>query len=298
MAADTSKLPQGVISVDGVITPVAEARVSPMDHGFLFGDSIYEVVRTLGRRPVALREHMERLRASAELIGLDLPWTDSQLSVRMRDAVAATDFPECYVRLVVTRGVGPMSLLPDGCDSPSAIVYVLPLKTPSAADLSRGASVVVPARLRNDVRALTPAAKTGNYMNNLLALTDAKRAGADDAVMLNAHGHVTEATTANIMWVRGGRIFTPALPVGILAGITRRVLLSALRAEGTEVEEGSYQYDHLATADEAMMTGTVRGVHAVTKLDGDPVGSGLPGPVTMKLMKLYDDLLVRHTQDW
>lgn len=297
MARDVSKLPQGVISVDGVITPVAEARVSPMDHGFLFGDSIYEVVRTLGRRPVALREHMERLRASADLIGLVLPWTDAELSAQMRDAVAATDFPECYVRLVVTRGAGPMSLLPDGCEA-SAIVYALPLRTPSAADLARGASVVVPARLRNDVRALTPAAKTGNYMNNLLALTDAKRVGADDAVMLNAHGHVTEATTANIMWVRGGRIFTPALPVGILAGITRRVLLAALRAAGTEVEEGSYPYDDLATADEAMMTGTVRGVHAVTKLDGDPVGSGLPGPVTQDLMKLYDDLLVRHTQDW
>ncbi len=297
MGRDVSKLPQGVISVDGVITPVAEARVSPMDHGFLFGDSIYEVVRTLGRRPVALREHMERLRASADLIGLVLPWTDAELSARMRDAVAATEFPECYVRLVVTRGAGPMSLLPDGCE-PSTIIYVLPLKTPSAADLERGASVVVPARLRNDVRALTPAAKTGNYMNNLLALTDAKRAGADDAVMLNAHGHVTEATTANIMWVRGGRIFTPALPVGILAGITRRVLLAALRAAGTEVHEGSYPYAELATADEAMMTGTVRGVHAVTKLDGDPVGSGLPGPVTMELMKLYDDLLVRHTQDW
>jgi branched-chain amino acid aminotransferase len=298
MAPAAPRLPQGVISVDGVITSVADARISPMDHGFLFGDSVYEVVRTLGRRPVALREHMERLRASADLTGLVLPWTDEQIAARMRDAVAATDFPECYVRLVVTRGAGPMSLLPDGCDAPSAIVYVLPLRTPSPEDLARGATVVVPARLRNDARALTPAAKTGNYLNNLLALTDAKRAGADDAVMLNAHGHVTEATTANVLWVRGGRLFTPALPVGILAGITRRMLLAALRTEGTEVEEGSYPYDDLATADEAMLTGTVRGVHAVTKLDGVPVGSGLPGPVTLRLMKLYDDLLVRHTQDW
>lgn len=294
----TAPATSGVVSVDGVISPLAEARVLATDHGFLFGDSIYEVVRTIGRRPVALAEHLERLRASANQTYLVLPWTDGEIAGRMRDAVAATDFPECYVRLAVTRGPGPMTLLPDDCFSPSMLVYVLPLRTPTAEELARGASVCVPARLRNDRRALAPAAKTGNYLNNLLALVEARRAGGDDAILLNAEGHVTEATTANVFWVRGGEVFTPSLDCGILAGITRTMLIWALRKSGAEVHEGAFRLADLTGADEAMLTGTVRGVSPVVRIDGRPVGAGVPGPVTQRMMRLYDEILRQAAQDW
>ena len=290
--------PRGVVSVDGVVRPLAEARIPAMDHGFLFGDSVYEVVRTRGRRPVALAEHLERLRASANAIYLVLPWTDSEIATRMRDAVAATDFPECYVRLVVTRGTGPMSLLPDECTQPSVVVYVLPLKTPSPEEIARGVSVAVPSRLRNDSRALAPAAKTGNYLNSLLALVEARRAGGDDAILLNARGHVTEATTANVFWVRGGELFTPSLDCGILAGITRTLLIWALRQEGGVVHEGAYPLEAMTSADEVFLTGTIRGVSPVVRIDGRPVGKGTPGPTALALAAKYEQLLDQHAQDW
>ena len=289
---------EGVVSVDGVITPLADARIGAMDHGFLFGDSVYEVVRTVGRRPVALAEHLERLRASANQTYLVLPWTDGEIARRMRDAVAETKFSECYVRLVVTRGPGAMTLLPDDCFSPTMLVYVLPLVTPTAEELARGASLCVPERFRNDRRALSPAAKTGNYLNNMLALVEARRAGGEDAILLNASGHVTEATTANVVWVRGGESYTPSLDSGILAGITRTMLTWALRKEGAEVHEGSYALSDLTGADEAMLTGTVRGVSPVVRIDGKPVGSGVPGPVTQRMMALYESAIRDAAQDW
>ncbi|MCE9636920.1 MAG: aminotransferase class IV [Planctomycetes bacterium] len=290
---------EGVVSVDGKIVPIADARVNAMDHGFLFGDSIYEVVRTNRRRPVALAEHLERLRASANQTYLVLPWTDAEMAARMRDAVAATSFPECYVRIVVTRGPGPMTLAPEPCFSPSMLIYAMPLRTPTAEELHRGASIVVPARLRNDRRALAPAAKTGNYLNNVLALVEAHRAGGEDAVMLNVDGHVTEATTANVFWVRGGELFTPSHDCGILAGITRTLLIWTMRKDlGAVVHEGRYGYADMAGADEVMLTGSVRGVSPVVRIDGKPVGSGVPGPVTKRLVESYDAVVEGATQDW
>lgn len=293
-----AELPRGVVSVDGDIRPVAEARIHAMDHGFLFGDSIYEVVRTRRRKPVAIAEHLVRLRASAAALYMELPWTDAEISHAMRDAVSATDFPECYVRIVITRGVGAMSLLPDVCPRPSMIVYALPLKTPTDEELARGAHVAVPARLRNDQRALAPAAKTGNYLNNVLALVEARRAGGEDAILLNGQGHVTEATTANVFWVTGGRIATPSLDCGILAGITRTILIDTLRAEGAAVHEGRFGVEEMTGADEVMLTGTVRGVSPVVRIDGRPVGDGRPGPVTRGLIARYDRMLDAATQEW
>lgn len=289
---------RGVVSVDGVVSPIAEARVRAMDHGFLFGDSIYEVVRTRRRRPVALAAHLERLRASANAIYLTLPWTDSEISTRMRDAVAATNFPECYVRLVITRGFGPMTLLPEECPQPSILVYVMPLKTPTPEEVARGVSIAVPSRLRNDARALAPAAKTGNYLNSLLALVEARRAGGDDAILLNARGHVTEATTANVFWARGGDLFTPSLDCGILAGITRTILIWALRQQGAAVHEGEYPLEAMTSAGEVFLTGTIRGISSVVRIDGRPVGAGVPGPTATRLAAMYERLLDQHAQDW
>lgn len=289
---------EGVVSIDGRVVPIAEARVSAMDHGFLFGDSIYEVVRTLRRRPVALAEHLERLRASANQTYLVLPWTDAEIAARMREAVAATTFPECYVRLVVTRGTGPMTLLTDPCFEPSMLVYVLPLHAPTAEEQARGIAVAVPPRLRNDRRALAPSAKTGNYLNNVLALVEARRLGGEDAILLSGDGTVTEATTSNVFWATGGELFTPALDCGILAGITRTLLIWAWRQGGGALHEGRFPYADMARADEVMLTGTIRGVMSVVKLDGRPVGDGVPGPVSRRMRELLDRAMEAGVQDW
>lgn len=288
----------GVVSVDGVITPIGEGRVSVMDHGFLFGDSIYEVIRTRGGQPVALAQHLERLRTSALQTYLQLPWTDGEITARVRAAVVASKLPEVYVRLVVTRGTGPMSLLPEGCVQPGLIVYVMPLVLPSAAEVERGIGVAIPARLRNDLRALAPSAKTGNYLNNALALIESRRAAADDAVMLNGDGFVTEATTANVFWVKGGEVRTPSLDCGILAGITRTLLIWAMRQDRIDVVEGKFPASELRSADEAFLTGTIRGVSPVVRVDGRPIADGRPGPLTRRIVALNERVIETHTQDW
>ncbi len=288
----------GVVSVNGVITSLAEARIPAMDHGFLFGDSIYEVIRTRGGRPVAFAQHLERLRQSAIATYLQLPWTDAEISARVRAAVEAARFPESYVRLVVARGVGPMTLLPDQCPQPTMVVYVLPLVLQTPEEFEKGVSVAVPQRLRNDRRALAPAAKTGNYLNNVLALVEARRAGGDDAVMVNSAGHVTEATTANVFWARKGELLTPSLECGILAGITRTLLIWTMRQDGLSVHEGAYDVADFKRADEAFLTGTIRGVSAVVRIDGRPVGDGKVGPLTRRVAALNEAVIEAHTQDW
>jgi len=289
---------QGVVSVDGVVTPIAEGRVSVMDHGFLFGDSIYEVVRTLGGRPVAMAEHLVRLRQSAAMTYLRLPWTDAEIAARLKAAFDASRLPEAYIRLVISRGAGPMSLMPDGCERPTMVVYVMPLVLQTAAELERGIGVVVTERLRNDRRSLAPAAKTGNYLNNVLALVEAKRAGGDDAVMVSPEGFVTEATTANLHWVKGGAVFTAPLDGSVLAGVTRSLLLAELACEGVAVREGRFGVAEFRACDEAFLTGSIRGVSAIVRIDGRAVGDGRLGPVTRRAAAANERLIQASARDW
>jgi len=290
--------PDGAVSVNGVISSPADARIPAMDHGFLFGDSVYEVVRTLDGLPVAWPAHFERLRASAESLYMELPWTREAMGVRIEEAIAATGLPDCTVRMVVTRGPGPMSLLPDECDGPRLVVYVLPLKLPPPEHLTNGIRICVPSRLRNDQRALAPSAKTGNYLNNLLALVEARRAGGADAVMVNTRGQVTEGTTSNVFWVRGSVVRTASLECGILSGITRQELLADMRRDGLEVEEGCFPLEDLTGADEAFLTGTVRGVTPVVDIDGRRVGDGRPGPITRRVAELLPQTLRAACGPW
>ncbi len=294
----TTRFPDGAISVDGVVTAPADARVAAMDHGFLFGDSVYEVIRTIDGRPTVYAEHLARMRQSGASIYLDLPWSDDEIRAQVRATVVATDLPELYVRIVATRGVGPMSLLPDRSDTPSLIAYALPLREPSEETQRTGVRIAVPNRIRNDARALAPAAKTGNYLNNLLALVEARRGGGVDAVLVNASGDVTEGTTSNVFWVRGGELYTPSLASGILAGITRAVLLAALPAAGVTVHEGEFPLEELLGADEVFLTGTVKGVLAVVSVDEHTVGDGRPGPVTAKVAEVSRQALRDRATDW
>jgi len=282
-----------IVSIDGRLLPPEQATVNVFDHGFLFGDSVYEVVRTRRGRPVTLDEHLARLEGSAERIYMTLPWDRASFAARIDEALRAGGNPESYVRIVVTRGVGEISLLPDSCKSPSLILIVKPLPVPPPAVARDGLRVSLAGRPRNDRRALDPSAKTGNYLNNLLALVEAHRAGNDDAVLLNPAGMLAEATTSNLFLVKGGRVRTPSLACGILAGITRDLLVREMGRGGLAVEEGEFPAAALLGADEAFLTSTIRGVAPVTRVDGEPVGDGRPGPVTGRVAALYEAALDR-----
>jgi len=270
------------------VVPAHEARVPILDHGFLYGDSVYEVVRTANGRPFMFEEHMDRMRRSAAMIYFEMPWPDAEIRARMLDLRAALPFAECYFRIIATRGPGPISLLPEGCAEPGLYLIGMDLPRFPARLYTEGCRVAVVRRLRNDPRALDPRAKTGNYLNNMLGLVEAKRQGAEDALFLNAEGHLTEATTANAWIVEKGRVVTPPVAEGLLQGITRQWLLAKLPEAGIPVSEGVIELDRLHRADEVFLSGTVKGVMPVTVIDGKPVGAGKPGPVARRGMDLYE----------
>ncbi len=276
-----------MVLVDGKLVEPEAARVSLFDHGFLFGDSVYEVVRTREGRPFLLDAHLARLRRSAAEIYLEIPFTDGELADQVRRVVREAGHEESYIRIIVTRGVGEIELHPATCRRPGLILVALPLRRPPERLYTRGIRLAVVGRRRTHPHSLNPAAKTGNYLNNVLAVIEARRRGADDAVMLNAEGHLAEGTTMNIFFVSGGVVRTPALESGILEGITRGVVVRLVREEGLPLEEGRYPPEALREAEEAFVTSTTRDIMPVYSVDGRVLESRGPGPVTRRLIRRY-----------
>jgi branched-chain amino acid aminotransferase len=280
------------VFVDGRITPPAEAVVPVFDHGFLFGDSVYEVLWWHRGRPIQEREHLARLEESATRVYMDLQFSREEIGRAVRRTVEATGAgpgDDANIRIVVTRGVGPLGLDFSRVPRRTLIVVASPAERPTEEQFERGLSAAVVDRRRNLRTALDPRAKTGNYLNNVLALHEARRAGADDAIMLNDRGEVTEATTANLYAVRGGAISTPPLEAGILKGTTRDRILALARREGIEARERSLSLEDLRSSDEAFLSSSVRGVVAIVRLDGRAVGAGSPGPVTRRIRRLFEE---------
>lgn len=269
-----------------------EAGISVLDHGFLFGDSVYEVICTHNTIPCFVDKHLKRLRQSAEGISLVLPYDDNRFIAEInRTLITANNPDESYIRVIVTRGSGEIDIDPSSCERPNVLIYVTPLKQHPSAYYEKGIAIALVSVKRNCKEALNPGIKTGNYLNNVLAKMEANRLGVKDALMLNPLGYLAECTTSNFFFVREGRVMTPSLDCGILSGITREVVIQLARENGFLVEEGEWLPEELEKADEAFITGTVRRVMPVTNLDGRPLGNGKPGPVTMKLFRLYDGLL-------
>lgn len=268
------------------------ASISVFDHGFLFGDSIYEVVVTFKGRPCFLDRHLARLHNSAKGLGLKIPWTNEALKEQINRTLASAGNEESYIRLVVTRGVGEIDIDPSSCKEPHFVIYVTDLKPYPEHCFTQGIHVSLVSVKRNQKEALNPEIKTGNYLNNVLAKMEAGRSGAMDALMLNAQGFLTECTTSNFFFYQDGALRTPSLDCGILEGITREVVIRLAQENGLVVEEGEWPPEMLENIDEAFLTGTIKRIMPITLLDGHPVGTGKPGPVTRKLMNLYDKLLL------
>ncbi|MFQ5673322.1 MAG: aminotransferase class IV [Nitrospinales bacterium] len=265
--------------------------ISVFDHGFLFGDSVYEVICTRNDRPCFMKRHLQRLRKSAAEISLAIPWSDERFEQEIRRTLKAANNTESSIRIVVTRGEGEIDIDPTSCGTPNVLIFVVPARIYPPEDYRSGIHVAVVRIKRNLAEALNPAIKTGNYLNNVLAKIEANKLNAKDALMLNNSGFLTECTTSNFFFVREDRVKTASPDCGILSGITREILMQLARESGILVEEGHWLPEELETAEEAFVSGTLRKVMPVTRLNGKAVGDGKPGPITRRLMRLYESAL-------
>ena len=270
-----------LVLIDGVVYAPEEARVSVYDRGFLYGDSVFETIRTYGGKAFALDEHIRRLERSAGEVGIALPVSAEQIAEETVRAVTEAGNPESYARLMLTRGSGKLGLDPSHASEPLRIVIVEPLMMPPKELYQKG----IRARSIETVRAADAAnsAKLGNYLASVLALREAQAGGADEALVVNRDGLVIEGTTANVMAVRAGRLVTPPLTAGVLAGITRARVLDIARELGIEVDERAFSPTELAHSDELFLTSSIREIVPVVVLDDIPIGDGKPGPVTRAL---------------
>jgi branched-chain amino acid aminotransferase len=278
------------VSVNGRISGEREAVVSVFDHGFLYGEGVYETLRTYNRRLFQFDRHARRLRRSAQMIALDVPLTDQALAADIvRTMSAAACAGEAYIRVLLTRGVGELTYDPKATPSPTLVIIVKPQVDPPAETYTNGVRVAIVDIIRNHPRSVNPLIKSNNLMNSALAMQEALRRGAFEGVMRNYRGELTECTTANLFVVRGGAVLTPPLDAGLLPGITREFIFEIGRAIGIDVREAVLHDDDLYLADEAFLTSTTREAVPIVTVDDRTVGTGRPGPVTVRLLQAFRD---------
>lgn len=281
------------INVNGKISDADRAVVPVLDHGFLYGEGVYETLRTYNQQPFLLDRHLRRLRTSASMIALSVPLTDVQFANRIEETTqearraSGSTLPEWYVRILLTRGVGELTYDPAACPSPSVVVIAKPHVDPPAEAFEEGVRVTMASTIRNHPGSVNPLIKSNNLLNNALAMHEAVRRNAFEAVMRNYRGELSECTTANIFVVTGGAVLTPPLDSGLLAGITREFLFEIGRDDGVPIGEAVLRDEDLYSADEAFLTSTTRELVPIVQVDDRAIGSHKPGPITKKLLQAF-----------
>jgi branched-chain amino acid aminotransferase len=275
------------IYIDGNFYPESEAKISVFDHGLLYGDGVFEGIRFYQGRVFRLEEHIARLWDSAKGIALEIPISASELTAATLETIRQNDLHDGYIRLLVTRGIGSLGLSPESCRRPSIIIIAATIALYPSALYEKGLTMVTCATRRIGPAALNPRIKSLNYLNNVLAKIEAQQAGAAEGVMLNEQGYVAECTGDNLFILKRGRLHTPPINAGILEGVTRRVAIELAEKNGLVVEERDLTRYDVVTADECFLTGTAAEIISAVELDRRPIGTGQPGPVTLKLIEEF-----------
>ena len=279
---------RGAVYVNGTIKPAGEAVVPVYDHGFLYGEGVYETLRTYNRVPFLYDRHLDRLRASAARIRLEVPFTNGELAIWIDQTVeAAGELQEAYIRILFTRGVGELNYDPKSTPTPTTVIIVKPLEEPPARVSSEGINICLVDILRNHPDSVNPVIKANNLLNNALAMQEAYRRGGEEGLMCNYRGELSECSQANFFMVRDGAVLTPRSEAGLLEGITRAFLFEVGRDAGIDVREATLFPKDLDTADEAFITSTTRELSPVTRIDDKPVGSGKVGAITTRMLEGY-----------
>jgi branched-chain amino acid aminotransferase len=283
----STRQPALKIWIDGHLVDKADAKVSVYDHGLLYGDGVFEGIRVYNGKIFECEHHVKRLFLSARAIRLEIPYTKQQIVDAMEQTFRANGFTDCYVRLVVTRGVGTLGIDPKRCGRPSVFIIADMIQLYPKEMYAKGIPIITSSVVRTHPNALSPRVKSLNYLNNILAKIEANDAGCPEAVMLNQLGSVAECTADNIFIVTGGQVLTPLPTDGILEGVTRAVMLRLCNQLGIPCTERTIQRHDLYTADECFLTGTGAEVMPVTMIDKRQVGDGKVGPVTKKLIDAF-----------
>lgn len=281
-----------LIYIDGEFYPKSEAKVSVYDHGLLYGDGVFEGIRAYSGIVFKLKEHLERLYRSAHTIRLRIPLTKSEMTLAVLDTLKKNKLKDAYIRLVVTRGIGDLGLDPRKCPKPAVIIITEPIIQIYGADAKeKGMTAVISWVKRDSVDATTHEIKSLNYLNSILAKIDANDAGVDEAICLDKNGFVCEGTGENIFIVKEGKIATPPISTGALAGVTRQRVMTLAEDLGYTVVETNITPNELFNADEVFFTGTAAEVVPVTEINRRVIGDGKPGPVTKQLMKEFERIV-------
>ena len=279
---------RGAVYVNGRISPASEAVVPVYDHGFLYGEGVYEVIRTYNGTPFLYDRHLRRLRASARHIHLDVPFTDETLAGWIDETrAAAGEMKEAYIRILLTRGIGDTSYDVKGTPTPSLIIMVKPLDEPPARVTEEGITIALVPIVRNHPGSVNPIIKSNNLLNNALAMQEAIRRGAEEALLCNYRGELAECAQSNVFLIRGGVAYTPRSEAGLLEGITRAFIFDVADDAGVEVRRETLFPKDLETADEMFITSTTRELSPVVRIDDRVIGSGRPGPITLRLLDVY-----------
>lgn len=279
------------IYINGKLYDKQDAKVSVYDHGLLYGDGVFEGIRSYGGKVFKMREHVDRLWYSAKAIWLEIPISKEEMIAAINDTLAVNGIEDGYIRVLVTRGAGTLGLDPNKCSDPQVIVIADRISLYPDELYEQGLEIVTVSTTRNHPAALSPRVKSLNYLNNILAKIEGLQAGCIEALMLNHKGEVAECTGDNIFLVRGGKLLTPPNEAGILEGVTRDAVIELARdGTGIEVKEIPLTKHDVYIADECFLTGTAAEVIPVVKVDSRIIGDGTPGPITRDLITRFKKL--------
>jgi branched-chain amino acid aminotransferase len=285
-----------LVYIDGKYYPRSEAKVSVYDHGLLYGDGVFEGIKSYDGVVFKLKEHLDRLYFSAKAIMLDIPLTKEEMAEAVLDTLRKNNSKDGYVRLVVTRGIGDLGLDPRKCPKPTVIIIVGLLQLYEEEKRRKGMSMIVASVRRDPVDATTHEIKSLNYLNSILAKIEANNVGADEAIILDTHGFVSEATAENVFIVKGNKIMTPPATSGPLAGITASVVKDLAEKLGYTVVERAFTVAEMYAADEAFLTGTGAGLMSIREVNKRQIGEGKMGPVTERLLKEFQKVIMDPKQ--
>jgi branched-chain amino acid aminotransferase len=286
-----------VVVINGSTHAAEEARISVFDRGLLFGDSVFETLGTYGGVPFALAEHLRRLRHSAELVFIELPLSDAELGREVKAAVQRAGNAESYVRIIVTRGSGELGLDPALALDPQRIVIVTPLDRPKPATYEHGATAITVRTHRPTDTAGVVGGKVGNYLGAVLAMRKARAMSANEALIVDQDGNVIEGATSNLFWVGQARLWTPPESAGILAGITRAVVIATALELNLPVSYGCPKAHQLYDVEELFITSSIRQMLSIVAVDGKPIGDGRPGPLYRRLFERFRLVVQRPSED-